>query len=225
MKRLWAFVETDTGRLLLGFVLTTVVGGALITFYQQQNWEKQQQLEVTRETMQWQRDRRFEMLRRRLDNGEKALEQIADVMDTRSYRLRNVFAAVVGEDHSRIAPAWRDYMASVDTWNATIASNRSRLARLVSPEAANELNNYETDNNDIANPKSIHGQFFLAHRRIDKLVRCVNAPPCAPSAIDRHETAELINQINLHADDFVERMTAQFLNAASSLQGSSTPGN
>src|SRR5690349_18217009 len=57
MRMLWTFINTDLGRLLVGFVLTSVIGGALLAAYQQNNWEKQQELQFQLQQRQWMRDK------------------------------------------------------------------------------------------------------------------------------------------------------------------------
>jgi DNA primase catalytic subunit len=218
MRRLWEFLKTDLGRLLLTFVLTTVVGGALISEYQQRSWEKQKELEDQRERLQWERDRRFEMLRRRLDNGERVLEQIADAMDTRMFRLRDVFTALGNADSESTSVKWRVYMESVQRWNETLASNRSRLARVVSEEAADEFNNFETDDVELKSPRSVHGKFFVAHRALAKLERCVRTNGCEVPVEERQGLARAINQLDIDTDEFVEQMTVEFLDRASTLE-------
>ena len=221
--KLLAFAKTDLGRMLLGFLLTTVVGGALAARYQQQNWQKQRELEyslqqrqwlrdkqfeIERQRMQWEKDRRFEMLKRRLDRAEPTVDEIADLMKARILGLRSVFDAVISHDGPSAAVRWRTYMDAVQQWNGKLSSNRSRLARLVSAKAAQELHNNETDTPDrVIDPKSIHGCFFRAHRRLEPMVRCVQTPGCEVVVMDRREYAKLLDHLDVKAEAFINHLT------------------
>lgn len=209
--------------MLLGFLLTTVVGGALLARYQQQNWREQKELEyslqqrqwvrdkqfeVERQRMQWEKDRRFEMLKRRLDRAEPTVDEVADLMKARILGLRSVFDAVIKQDGPGAAARWQTYMEAVSQWNGKLSSNRSRLARLVSVQAAQELHNNETDEPaKVIDPKSIHGCFFLVHRRLEPMVRCVQTPGCQVSVTNRREYARLLDSLDVKADAFVNHLT------------------
>ena len=152
--RTWTFVNSDLGRLLLGFALTAVVGGFLTQCFQDRSWRKQREFEVTRETAQWERDKRFEMLRRKLDDGQQSLEEISDMMSTRLLRMRRIFAAL-RQNRVREADAeWPAYRDITDKWNVKLGIYQNKLRRLVSDSVARRFNNYETDNTAIRDPKA-----------------------------------------------------------------------
>jgi hypothetical protein len=213
VKRFWTFINGDLGRLLVGFVLTTVVGGALINWYQHSTKQSEQSLEAERRKFEWERDKRFEMLKRRLDNGERAIEQIADAMDSRMYRLREAFDAI--RDGMSADDRWRQYAESVEAWNRSLGSNRSRVRRLIGEEAAQEFQNFETDDVTLSAPRSIHGRFFLAHRMLLEYRRCRREGACVEKAA---QLAPVLNQLDIATDAFVERTTSMFLERAAELE-------
>jgi hypothetical protein len=225
--KFWNFTKTDLGRMLLGFFLTTVVGGALVARYQQQNWQKQteldyslqqrqwirdKQFEVERQRMQWEKDRRFEMLKRRLERVEPIVDELADLMKIRILGLRSVFDSVIAHDGPAAAIRWQTYMEAVRQWNAKLSSNRSKLARLVSVDTAEELHNNETDLPDkVMNPTSVHGCFFVVHRRLEPMVKCVQTPSCEVSVTDRRALAVLLDGLDVKADTFVNHLTDEVM--------------
>jgi hypothetical protein len=222
LHKLWNFIQTELGRMLFGFLLTSVVGGSLVAYYQQSNWERQKELEyalqqrqwmrdkqfeVERQRLQWEKDRRFEMLRRRLDKAETALDEITELMRTRTYAMRGVFDSIIANDSAAVSARWRPYMDTVQQWNTKLSGNRSKLCRFVSMQAANELQNYETSTPDrLITPKSIHGRFFMAHRRLDAMSRCLQTGGPV-TAEERRAFAKTLDELDDTIDSFVDRTT------------------
>jgi hypothetical protein len=218
-QRTWDFLKSDLGRLLLGFLLTTLIGATLAAWLQQRNWEKQKELEADRQQHQWERDRRFEMLRRRLDRGEEALDAVSELMDTRLFRLRDVFGAVVNRDVAAANERWREYMPSVERWNVTLGSNRAKLRRLAGEATAGEFQNYETDQYEkLKDPVTIHGRFFVLHRLVSEMLECVRTPGCSVPQAQRVAVAEKLKQLDFQIDAFVEKASTEFLENARALE-------
>jgi len=226
-QKLWIFIQTDLGRMLFGFLLTSVVGGALVAGYQQHNWEKQKELEyslqqrqwmrdkqfeIERQRLQWEKDRRFEMLRRRLDRAEPALDEVAELMRIRIFATRGVFDTIIAGDATSGAARWHSYMDAVQQWNTKLSSSRSKLARFVSADAAQELHNYETSTPDrLVRPRSIHGCFFVVHRRLDSMMRCLQKTDCHVSIDDRRAFAKILDELDDKTELFVEHTTQGLL--------------
>ena len=110
---------TDSPLLLLvaGFVLTTVVGGALGYFFQQRAWRQQ--------TLAQRVDRD-------LQAGTTTFEEVSVLLDQRLYRMRRVYwlarrAAPAHEDLGELDAALEAYRAVVARWN----DNLNRLLALV----------------------------------------------------------------------------------------------
>ena len=155
-------MNTSAGVVILGFALTTLAGGIIAYLFDRLAWERETAFEAKRQNFEWERDRRFEILRRKLDDGQKSLEEVSDLVNLRFFRLHRVFENILARDSAAAAKNWASYMAVVEQWNTKLIINQNKLERLVSPEASTEFNNYETDRADLSSPTSIHGQFFAA---------------------------------------------------------------
>jgi len=99
--------------LLIGFGLTSVLGGALGFFFQSRSWSHQHRVQ--------QRDQMHEQ-------ALKVFEEVSSALDKRLYRMRLVFWAAkrcarAGADLSALRDALDDYRKTVAEWNDNL--NRS----------------------------------------------------------------------------------------------------
>jgi len=76
-NKIWNFLNSKFALLLLGFIFTTVIGGLLNERFQRKAWER----EVKRQDLEWERNRKFEILRRKLNEGQKSLGEISDLIN------------------------------------------------------------------------------------------------------------------------------------------------
>ena len=60
---------------------------------------------------------KFELLRRKLDEGQKSLEEISDLINLRFYRLQKVYEAIVFRNLNSIESQWNEYVQVVEKWN------------------------------------------------------------------------------------------------------------
>ena len=72
---LWEFLNSKVGLLVLGFTLSTIIGGIFVNWIGQKTWEQQIAVEQKRQDFEWERSRKFEMLKFKLDEGQKSLEE------------------------------------------------------------------------------------------------------------------------------------------------------
>jgi peptidoglycan hydrolase-like protein with peptidoglycan-binding domain len=96
--------------LLLGFILTTVVGGALGYYFQRRTWDAN---------------------RRESERTAAAsvFDDISRAMDERLYRMRLVYWALKGDDDQRIAAAMDEYRAVLVKWNDNLNRNLALVQR------------------------------------------------------------------------------------------------
>jgi peptidoglycan hydrolase-like protein with peptidoglycan-binding domain len=96
--------------LLLGFVLTTVVGGALGYYFQRRTWDSN---------------------RRESERTAAAsvFDDISRAMDGRLYRMRLVYWGLKGGDEDRIAAAMDEYRATLVRWNDNLNRNLALVHR------------------------------------------------------------------------------------------------
>jgi peptidoglycan hydrolase-like protein with peptidoglycan-binding domain len=96
--------------LFLGFVLTTVVGGALGYYFQRRTWDAN---------------------RRESERTAAAhvFDDISRAMDERLYRMRLVYWGLKGGDEDRIAAAMDEYRATLVKWNENLNRNLALVHR------------------------------------------------------------------------------------------------
>lgn len=226
LKELWKFLNTQVGLLLLGFVLTAVVGGLLTELFHRKAWEREIAFEVKRQNLEWERDKRFEILRRKLDEGYKSLEEISDLINLRFFRLHRVFENIVSKDLASAEKNWREYMKAVEEWNVKLIINQNKLNRLVGKGSAQEFNNYETDYPEyINNPYSIHGKFYLGHSKVLSLLRCLRNSSCEITSEMKEEVSSILNNLDVHSDSFIDRISGVFLKHAMEFESFSSSPN
>ena len=208
------FLVSQVGLLVLGFVLTTLAGGALGYWFNLLASKRNAKFEACRQQLQWQRDKNFEILRRTLDEGEHSLEQISDLINLRVFRLRKV------REDPTSPVAWSEYLSAVEQWNVKLIINQNKLERLVGKQVALEFNNYETDA-PVANPVSLHGKFFAAHNALLSLRTCVQAQ-CTEIVSRKTRADSLLRTLDYATDGFVDRVSKIFLQQTVDLQSFAT---
>jgi hypothetical protein len=217
-SRLWAFLNSGVGLLLLGFGITTIVGSLFADWIQRRTWEQQIALEQARQDYEWQRSMRFELLRAKLKEGEESLEEISDLINLRFFRLQRVFDALVGGNLAATEQAWSEYGPTVEKWNTKLIIYQNKLERLVSRDVARQFNNYETDNTELTDPVSLHGHFYLAHKRVRAMYECLRRSGCAVSQDMRNDAGRSLRQLDLVSDAFVDRVAQLFLDKTFALE-------
>lgn len=217
-KDIWKALNSKFVILILGFILTTIVGGILTERYNRLAWDRQTAFEIQRQNFEWERERKFEILRRKLDEGQASLEEISDLMNSRFFKLHRVFDNILKRDLHNAQKNWHNYMDTVELWNVKLIIYRNKLTRLVNQEISFEFNNYETDKTDLTNPTSIHGKFFVAHKKVLELLRCLQNPSCQITQHKINDVNETLRDLDYHLDGFVDRASSIFLEQTSELE-------
>lgn len=192
-------MNSPLSRLLIGIVLIAVVGTMLVHWYQDRNLEKQRQ---------------FEVMKRRLDEGQNFLEELSEVTNLRMAQLRHVEALLGSQDkesRQEALKAWGEASASRQRWNVKLGIYQNKAMRLISPGTGTKLNNYETDNVAITNPASLHGHFFVCNRAFAEVIRCLREPDCQPSEAELKEVHERLDQLDNAVDSFIDEASSVLL--------------
>ena len=218
LQALWKFLNSKVGLLVLGFSLTTVVGGLFVNWVERKTWERQIAVEKKRQDYEWERSRKFEMLRLKLDEGQKSLEEISDLINLRFFRLHKVFESVLSGNLEAANKNWHNYMEIVERWNVKLIINQNKLKRLVSAEVSRQYNNYETDDPNLQKPSSIHGHFFIAHKKVKALLQCAKSETCTVTKEMKQDVNEYMRSLDLFSDEFVDRVSAMFLSRTFELE-------
>jgi hypothetical protein len=210
--RLWSFLNSGLGLLLLGFCITTIVGGLFADWMQRRTWERQIAIEQARQDYEWERSMKFELLRAKLKEGQESLEDISDLINLRFYRLQRVLNALLGGNLAASEKEWAEYMPTVEKWNTKLIIYQNKLERLVSRDIADQFNNYETDNPELKEPVSLHGHFYVTHKKILAVLECMRkGGECKVTGKMKVDATKSIRQLDLVSDAFVDRVSQVFL--------------
>lgn len=211
MNSFWKFLNSNFFLLILGFCLTTVLGTYISDRIQHQSWKKEMQLEKKRQYAKWKRNKKFEILKRKLDNGQEALEDISDIINLRFFRLHNVFVSIKNRNPAAANKNWKDYYEVVEDWNVKLIINQNKIKRLVNEKEARLFNNYETDISNIKDPKSIHGKFYVAHKKVLSLLNCLRDNNCSISQAKEENVNNLLRKLDFQTDSFIDRISNLYI--------------
>jgi hypothetical protein len=218
LKGIWSFLNSKVGLLLLAFSLTTVIGTLLTDWVQRRSWQYQTRLEQQRQDFEWKRSTKFEILRRKLDEGQKSLEEISDLINLRFFRLQKVYEATVSGDIPAAESLWKEYMKAVERWNVKLIINQNKLERLVNKKVARQFNNYETDNSELTDPESLHGHFYLAHKQVREILECARKASCEVTGEMKKEVTQRLRSLDYFSDAFVDGVSTLFLEQTFALE-------
>jgi hypothetical protein len=192
-----AFFNSSLGLLLIGFLLTTVFGTLINNFYSKATWE---------------REKKFELLKRSLDRNEKLLEDLSVTMGTRAIRLMRVFWAVetpptafkTPEERKQvIAQRWEEYSKAVLDWNEHLRVYISKIIYLAGEETARLFYISEEGSTEKERAGTVYNQFQRAHYAVKEL-KDMPYEPNAEKWQKSHDLAEnSIQQLYKKIDVFL----------------------
>jgi len=179
--------------LILGFVLTTVLGGVLGYLLKQRSW----QIETE-----------HSFHKTRYEEGVKFLDGLSDQTGRRFFLLQRYLWAIEEGDKKKVFDLEKEYFASVLEWNSSFWRNRNRIRLLASEEQASAFLSYNDDTTSD-HPKSLHYKFVAAHRAVINAKDSRELIPIAKRQVE---------ELNWMASVFIERLTTEFLQRAIKLQ-------
>ena len=218
LNKIWKFLNSSVGLLLLGFCFTSLLGAIFSDLIQRRAWQHKSQLEQQRQDFEWKRSRKFELLRRKLNEGQKTIEDISDLINLRFFRLQKVYETVLSGKYEDMEKRWKEHMDAVEKWNVKLIINGNKLRRLVNSEISKKFNNYETDDPNLQNPITLHGKFFLAHGEIKKLFLCSKSPSCVVTKSMKSRANERLRSLDYASDLFVDEVSNLFLERTLALE-------
>lgn len=188
-----AVLETETYKLVLGFVLTTVLGGLLTYVFQRLSWKRQATLDLYRE---------------RYKEGTEFLERLSSLIDRRYFALqRFIWALEDSADEKRLTEREADYFQTVLEWNTSLRSIHNRIRLLIGEEQALDFLDYGDDYRPDQ-PQSLHYRFVLAHRAVMAARRDRGKIATALQEVDR---------LNWKLSSFLYDVTSLFTERAGNL--------
>ena len=190
---LWSAAATDQGKLILGFLLTTVAGGILASLFQ---W------------LSWRREVRIDLYRQRYAEGTELLEQLSSIIDRRYFRMQQLMWAIADPaSQEKVATREAEYFAIVVEWNERLRSVHNNLRLLVGDAVALQFLDYADDYRQD-DPESLHYGFVKAHRAVMRAKEDPNQVEAARAEVDR---------LNWRVSRFAYDATTLFVSRASSL--------
>jgi hypothetical protein len=186
------------GPLIVGFVLTTLIGG----FF---TWRLQSSLAA--------RQTRLELFRKRYDEGTALLAAVSSLMDTRHYALQRFLWAIVEGKEDTVSAREKEYFEIVVRRSNSLRSLRNSIRLLVGEAEADDFLDYK-DDDAAASPRSIHYKFVVSHRAV----------LASKSHPDQTEAAQdSVTEVNRSISRFLEELTTEFAQRANSLAILSLP--
>jgi hypothetical protein len=160
--------------LIVGFVLTSVAGGALGSWFQRRAWAHQHEIQLRDEERQREVQRRDEEHLRAL----KTFEEVSQLLDRRLYRMRRLYwaarevAAGTG-DLERLAAARADYRAVLTEWNDNLNRNLALIETYFGTPARNVMSG------------QIYEGFAALGRGLEEIVKMASATGGSPIEVPR----------------------------------------
>jgi len=168
--------------LIVGFVLTTVLGGALKTFFQRQTWKHQHEIQL------------YEQV---LERASSTCYSLSKLIDRRLYRMVRLQAAIArcgeaGFTREDVETRMRAYDDVLFEWNDALNGNRAVVGTFFGEAARNTL---ETE---------IYERFAASGACLEKAYRDLASSRGRPAMVDCG-----LGQLNALAYNFVSGMTRQ----------------
>jgi len=125
---------------ILGFFLTTVLGGLLGFFFQNRSWEHQHKIQQAEQERLY----NVQLAEEKRERALQVFDEISRLMDKRLYRLRLIYWSLSAEDgqvnHSPSAESrFEDYRKVLYEWNDSINRNLALLQHYLGPTMRNRL--------------------------------------------------------------------------------------
>jgi len=204
MSKFWTFLNSQVGVLILGFLLTSLLGTFIAERIQKNNKEKDLLIERERQAASWERDKKYEVFRRKLDDGEKLIDELSNLMNSRFFKTQNVYTNI--SSGSITEAKWNDYYKSVEEWNIKMPVIRNKIKRLLSDSLSMVLNNYETDDPYLTAPSSIHGMFYIIHKELLNYYY-------SKSANNKKTINDMLRSLDIQTDNYIDVISDTYLNA------------
>jgi len=192
-EKVWQSLNSDLSRLIIGFVLTTLVGGLLTQWYQDQNWRRQSQ---------------FEYEKRQLDEAQKFIERLSTSVSLHLWNLRELELLLSGAtpaNPEELEKVWTAFKEGRNKWYMDLPLHQSKANLLLAPGMKELLRTgNETQDPNLQNPKSLAGFFAIAERSTLRVTNCVRSKTCQPTAGDIAQMKTSIDRLETAATRYLE---------------------
>lgn len=220
---MWKLVNSNFSILVLGFVLTTVVGTYLSDQFQRDSLRYQIRLEENKQKLQWTREKKFELFRQRITEGGKSIEEISDLINSRVFHLQNAIVSIFSNNLKSAQIHWGKNKIATETWNIKLIGFQNRLKRVVSAQAATSFNGYTTDRYPdlkvkefeqfgpdekfLILPQDVHAHFWIVHRIAQDAINCMKKKNCKVSRSRKKALQKRLAGLDYFTDEFVDSIS------------------
>ncbi len=184
-----SYFDADLQKIVVAIVLSTA-GGSLLAFIFQ--------------SMQWKRQKRFELLQHQLREGKDLAHEVTQLVNRRFFALQRLLWAIE-EKSGKVDEMWASYYGDVIQWNQNLTSIRIRTRLFAGPEVALMLVN-DADLDPSAKPRSIHYGMRRLHTRILSAKQQGSVPDAVAA-----EIASEIDHLNTLIQVFQNRLLDRLL--------------
>ena len=140
--------------LVVGFILTGIVGSFLNHQFQKEVWERQAH---------------YEIVKRQIDQAREAIEGILLHAGKRFYAMQKVFWSLESFKIEEAKQRWEEYSTIRDEWSIMVNNYRSKIKIFLDPKLSYELLDKD-DARSYKNKESLHALFVIAHYNLKKLL-------------------------------------------------------
>jgi hypothetical protein len=189
----WDVLNSKLVLLLLGFALTTILGGLLSTWLQGAAWKRQT---------------RVDLFRKRYEEGIQLLDELSDRVGKRLFGLERFLWSLKDPGKEQRTDLQLEYFKIVADWNVSLRTNHNKIRLLIGEAQADLFLDYGDDDRPQA-PKSLHYKFVKAHKAVIA---------AKENKISIPEAQGIVEVLNFACSAFLVRLTTDFLERATSLQ-------
>jgi hypothetical protein len=193
MKLVQTFINSNIGPILVGFVLTTVIGGFFGAWLQGTAWERQTQAAL---------------FQKRYEEGTKFLDDLSDLIGKRYFFLQRLVWRMEDPELGDVEKAFQEYDEVVKDWNVRLRTFRNKARLLIGEEFASLFLDYADDGNQ-EQPRSLHYRFVKAHRMM---------LAAKEGKIKAEEADQEVGNLNDVISLVIEQFATEFLNRARKLE-------
>jgi hypothetical protein len=197
---IWEFLNSKLGLLVVGFILTSIVGVLLTAIIQNSTWKRQIRLELHR---------------KRYEEGSTFLDSLSRSIGERYFMLQRWFWLLEQGHKNAAETAEAKYFETVSEWNCSYWTKRNKIRLLVGEGYADRFLDYADDSRPEA-PQSLHYIFVQTHSAV--LDAKANGGATADTQIK-------LVALNHACSNFLEEVTTEFVRRARTLELLETPSN
>lgn len=173
--------------LVVGFILTGVVGSFLNYQFQKEAWKRQVH---------------YEIVKRQIDQAREAIEGILLHASKRFYTMQKVFWSLESFKIEEARQRWEEYSTVRDEWSIMVNNYRSKIKIFLDPKLSYELLDKD-DARNYKNKESLHALFVMAHYNLKKLLNYSGSNSQERRSIEL-EALNALNELGKRIGDFSE---------------------